>query len=424
VSNCPPRVKLLQMIHDGEEVPHLAECLECAQFVADADAVLALTGDADELRHAAAEEVNAAIAGAPPYRIASTIVEERGLHRSIVVRDLLARADALYGSDPGRAIVFTRAAVGVCDVMRSAGAAVAALYVDALKDHAALLRRLGRYDEALEALARAWSMANETPEREHCRAVVTLSTALVYAEPDVARFDEALTLAETAAAILEVCGDVRRAMLARHARAHVLAVMEKHDAAAEIMTEVIGASRVLSAHDLAIAHDLMAYCLLNLGRFDEARHHVAEGLARYVETADVIGHASLAHTGARAVAALGNFEDALPVFEHSAEVIFTARLFDWWTIMRLDFVAAALDADPSAEVRHTLESVARVCYSSQASPERSRHAAEALDYLRRLAVRDALTTECVRHVRRFVARNSAQPPVRFTPPAAGAEFIM
>ena len=50
-------------------------------------------------------------------------------------------------------------------------------------------------------------------------------------------------------------------------------------------------------------------------------------------------------------------------------------------------------------------------------------AAEACEYLRRVAIRDALTFEIADYVRTYVARNLVQKPAKFAPPP-GAEFVM
>jgi len=66
----------------------------------------------------------------------------------------------------------------------------------------------------------------------------------------------------------------------------------------------------------------------------------------------------------------------------------------------------------------------RVCLTASANEptKRRQYAAEALDYLRQLAIRDALTLEAVDNVRAFVNRNESHPPVKFVrPPGA---FLM
>jgi hypothetical protein len=76
-------------------------------------------------------------------------------------------------------------------------------------------------------------------------------------------------------------------------------------------------------------------------------------------------------------------------------MIFAARQFDVWALMRLDYVAAALGHDIAADVRADIEGVARVCLmmGSESSTLRRRYGAEALDYLRRLTRPDALNAE-------------------------------
>ena len=69
--------------------------------------------------------------------------------------------------------------------------------------------------------------------------------------------------------------------------------------------------------------------------------------------------------------------------------------------------------------------VAQVCLATSANrgTVRQRYAAEAMAYLRQLAVRDAVTSEAVDYVRTYVERNATRPPVKFAPPRGGT-FVM
>jgi len=91
-------------------------------------------------------------------------------------------------------------------------------------------------------------------------------------------------------------------------------------------------------------------------------------------------------------------------------------------IARLDYVAAALRDDPTADVREVVEAVAHVCFllGDEQSTMRRRYAAEALDFLRRLAKRDELTAEAAEYVRDFVEANRKRPPERFVAPSGPA----
>jgi hypothetical protein len=93
--------------------------------------------------------------------------------------------------------------------------------------------------------------------------------------------------------------------------------------------------------------------------------------------------------------------------------------------MRLDYASAALAADPAANIRRELEMVARVCttLSTTARTMRRQYAADAMAYLRQLAIRDTVTLEAVDFVREYVTRNASRPPVKFAPPCGGT-FVM
>jgi tetratricopeptide (TPR) repeat protein len=424
---CPLRVTLLNMIVAGEHSPHLDVCEECAAFVAAAtDAVTAFT-DRGDVERAVEERIDAVLAGTPARHWSSVIVASPELRRSVVIRDLLRRADEFYGRDSRAALDFTTAAVTVCDVMVASGESPSMeLRFLALKEHATALHRMGKFDESIAVLGRAWPIASRTKDSERDRAVLSLCAAIVYAEPDIADFDAAMEFAETAASVLDVCGDERRAIIARQTKAYVLLVMNRFAEALPILQSVTadldeptGESR-----DAAMAHAQLAACLVELGSYDEAVEHATIAERLHLMCGGVLDAARVAHVRARAAAALGRFAEVQSEFTRTADVVFAAKMFNTWAVMRLEYVAAALADDESADVRAELESVARVCMSLNAteSTQRQAFAAEALDYLRQLAIRDALTCEAVDRVRAFVIRNNSQPPVKFArPPGA---FLM
>jgi tetratricopeptide (TPR) repeat protein len=415
------------MIVAGEHSPHLDACEECAAFVAAAtDAVTAFT-DREELDRAVEASIDAAVAGAPSRHWSSIIVASPELRRSVVIRDLLRRADAFYGSDSRLALDLTTAAVALCDAMVASGQAPSVeLRFLALKEHATALHRMGRFDESIVTLSRAWPIAARTKDSERDRAVLSLCAAIVYAEPDIADFDSALDFAETAVSVLNVCGDERRAIIARQTKAYVLLVMHRFAEALPLLQSVTadldeptGESR-----DAAMAHAQLAACLVELGAHDEAVEHASTAERLHLMCGGVVDAARVAHVRARAAAALGRFAEVQSEFTRTADIVFGAKMFNTWAVMRLEYVAAALADDESADVRAELESVARVCMTLNAteSTQRQAFAAEALDYLRQLAIRDALTCEAVDRVRAFVIRNNSQPPVKFArPPGA---FLM
>src|SRR3954447_16017055 len=111
------------MIVAGEHSPHLDVCEECAAFVAAAtDAVAAFTDRAD-VERAVEAKIDAVLGGTPARHWSSVIVASPELRRSIVIRDLLRRADEFYGSNSRAALDLTTAAVAVCDAMVAGGQA-------------------------------------------------------------------------------------------------------------------------------------------------------------------------------------------------------------------------------------------------------------------------------------------------------------
>jgi tetratricopeptide (TPR) repeat protein len=425
--SCPAPEDLLARVIAGEDVPHLAECEECASYVEVVyHAAEVFNGSTDEVDREVAELIDEALGDVPPAEWAAELVRGREFHHSLIIAELLRRADRAY-ENPSIAVHITSAAVQLCETMEKAGTPPPAqLRFDTWKERSIALRAAGDLNESLDALARAWAVTHELENREQLHAVLSLCTALTYSEPDIGKFDEAIALAESAEAVLERCGDPRRTLMARQAKAHALACKWQFAEALAVVLPLAQEYEALGAtFDAANAHHLIAHCYTELGTFDEALGHALVAQCGYETMSNAVAVARVSHVSARAIAGLGRFEEARAQFEDSAEIVFAAGLYDVWVLDRLDYVAAALHHDPGADVRGDVEAVAVVCLmlGREDSTMRRRYAAEALDYLRRLAKRDALTPEAADYVRDFVSSNTNRPPVRFRPPSAD-EFVM
>lgn len=108
----------------------------------------------------------------------------------------------------------------------------------ALKEHSIALHRMGKFGESILVLGRAWPLASRTQESERDCAVLSLCAAIVFAEPDVAKFDEAMEFAETAASR---AGRLRRrpkGIIARQTKAYVLLFMNRFAEALPLLQSV------------------------------------------------------------------------------------------------------------------------------------------------------------------------------------------
>lgn len=422
--SCPTPEELLARVAAGDEVPHLAECEECAWYVAVVrQAAEAFDGSCEDLYRAVSELVDEVLEDVPSKDWTAALVGERELHHSLVIAEILRRADRAY-ENPSIAVDLTSAAVALCEARVNAGTPPPAqLQFDALKEHAMALRAANDLNGSLDALVRASAVASELGNREQLDAVVALCTALTYAEADLGKFDEAIALAERAEGVLELCGDRRRALIARQTKAHALACMSRFAEALPVVLPLAREYEAMGAtFDAATAHHLIAHCYVELGIHDEALGHALIAQCGYEKVGNGVLIARVSHVSARAIAGLGRFDEARAQFDDSAELVFAAGLYEVWVLDRLDYLAASLHHDPAADVRGDVEAVARVCLmlGNENSTMRRRYAAEALDYLRRLAKRDELTPEATDYVRDFVFWNANRPPVRFRPPSPTA----
>jgi tetratricopeptide (TPR) repeat protein len=424
--SCPDRGDLLDLVLAGKDVPHLRECDECAEYVAGFWFMRkAFNCEQEQFDLAVRELIDDTFEDVSSKDWAAVLVGDLRFHHSIIVSELLRRAISVR-ENPNVGLDLTRAAVDLCEAMERAGSLPPAeLFFDVLKERAMALRAANELDAALDALARASAVASRLEHREQLDAIVSLCTALTFTEADKGLFHEAIAMAERAEAVLERCGDRRRALMARQAKAHALACMWRFAEALPIALPVAAEYDAMgAAFDAANAHHLVAHCYVEVGAYDEAMAHALVAQCGYEKIDNGVLVARVWHVVARATAGLGRFEEARTQFEESAEVVFAAGLYEVWVLDRLDYVAAALHHDPMADVCGDVEAIARVCFmlGRENSTMRRRHAAEALAYLRQLAKRDELTAAAADYVRDFVSLNASRPPVRFRPPAA--EFEM
>jgi tetratricopeptide (TPR) repeat protein len=431
MSECPPRVKLLQLLSDGEHVQHLRECAACSKFASAAMEAVNVFSNREEMERALSDRLDELLADTYGHRMTSAVSNATDMHRSIVVRELIRRAGECRGSNPSRYLDLAMSAVVVCDRMDDAGCPPEPeLRVEALKEKAAALRQLGALDDAMAALARADALLPLTRTPEFHRAILTLHVALIDVEPDRGNFDEAIALAESASATLDLSGDDRRATLARQTKAYALMLKGDLTAALTMLRNVVAeldaaATAWAAPHDIAVAYGSLAYCLVGLGSYYEAERMAALAVRIHEECGATAHAARAAHIRACALAGLDAFDEAEPEFNRTAEIVFDAKLYEEWCVMRLDYAAAALSVNPAADVRAELISVARISMTLMENQEtaRRRYAAEALAFLRQLATQNAVSYEAIDYVRRYVRQNATRPPAKFSPPRGGA-FLM
>jgi len=425
--SCPTPEELLARVIAGEKVAHLEECEECARFVAIVvHAADVFDGSTEEVDRAVAELIDEALEEVPSREWAAELVRRREFHHSLIIAELLRRGERAR-EDPSVELDVTAAAVALCDEMEKLGTPPPAqLRFDAFKEHAMALRAAGELNRALDTLARASTVTSELENREQLDAVLSLCTAVTYSEPDLGKFDEAIALAERAEGVLEQCGDRRRTLMARQAKAYALIAMHRYAEALSLSLTVAEQHDEMGARfDAAFAHQNAAVCYNGLGMYDEALGQAFLAQCGLEQTGNAVTVARAAHEAARAIAGLGRFDEARAQFEDSAAIVFAAGLYDVWVLNRLDYVAAALHHDSAADVRPEVEAIAVVCLvlGRENSTMRRRYAAEALEYLRQLAKREAVTTEAADYVRDFIWQNASRPPRRFRPPSFG-EFVM
>lgn len=399
---------------------HLAVCGECRRQIAAAKDLIGEIGASDP-RAALGAWVDAYLAQFPEHRWPSIVADEERLQHVVVAQHLSARADELYYRDPRIGLLYATTATVIYERLAASGRAVAPeLRTAAWREQASFMLRCGRLSEYEKTLDRAYELANEAADPEHERAVLDLSRAIAFSEPDVGRLAEASALLDGCVPVLDARGDTRRSRIAQLRRGDIFMANSDHESAtAAFMSLLVQAPM----EERAALVWRLGWCANESGRYTEA---VAMGYASRIlfgerkERAEVamsnwlIGEA-LSHTDCllESIAALIVAETELS----------TLGMTHQWISVRLARVGAMLAADmPADTVRSLCEEVAEASIDLDRREPSRRHTctAQALQFLRENVARESLTIDMVQYVRAYVRRASMRPVPRFIPPSGVA----
>jgi tetratricopeptide (TPR) repeat protein len=399
---------------------HLAVCSECRRQIAAAKDLMDQTGDSDP-RGALGAWVDAFLAQIPDHRWPSIVADEERLQHVVVAQHLSARADDLYYRDPHAGLLYATTATVIYERLAASGRTVPPeLRTAAWREQASFMLRCGRLSEYEQAIDRAYELANDADDPEYERAVLDLSRAIAFSEPDIGRLAEASALLEACTAVLDTRGDRRRSRIAALRRGDVFMAMSDLQSAA-----VVFKSLLVEAPDAERGQLVwrLGWCANESGRYAEA---LAMGYAARAMFADreeraevamgdwLIGEA-LSHTG-RLVESIGALTSA-------ESELSTLGMTHQWISVRLARVSAMLAADmPGEMVRELCAEAAEASLSLDHREPSRRHncTAQALEFLRENAARESLTLGMVQYVAAYVRRASRRPVSRFMPPSGVA----
>ncbi|HSY49999.1 MAG TPA: hypothetical protein VLC46_14385 [Thermoanaerobaculia bacterium] len=411
-----------ELVAASDALLHARKCPECERVIDVAKKLdTAFDEDPDAIQLSIERNTEELLTRLPVHRWATVAACDPAMQHDDVITYLLKRADAVSAAaDMRRAADYTDTAASIAEKMYARGDLSPERVVEVLKDHSTHLRGARMYGAALRVLGIAESIAPATQEPRLQLAILRLCRAILFADSNVCRLDEAEELALACERDFEG-RDPRRLALATFVRANsrrrggdTPAALVFYRSAREGFVAAEGADEI----DVAFADQGIATCLVNLGRAVEARQTIASArriFAQHFSAAELL---RLEWLSARADAIDGSPDAAIGALHTVARSFLEARLLDEWVRVRLDIVALILEGDPASDVTDLCESIAAMSISlDEREPNRSRRCtAEALEHLRQMALRRSVTAELAQYVRSYIASAESGRAVPFAPP--------
>ncbi|HEX6160869.1 MAG TPA: tetratricopeptide repeat protein [Thermoanaerobaculia bacterium] len=230
----------------------------------------------------ATEELRAILSSPASFRKAN--VPAQPLFRTAgVVRALCTAARELRERQPMFALSVADAAANITEqlpVTRYPAVLIDDLRGMAWLERANVLRYLGRYPEALDALDLAEQSFRQTPVAPFSIALVQYLRAIIFIETE--RLGEALALARQSARVFRQFGEEERYVHARIVEASVLYHQNRYRDARDLyLTLVRVAKNTGEAATLASLYQNIANCALRLSDLDEAADYFSRALSLY-----------------------------------------------------------------------------------------------------------------------------------------------
>jgi tetratricopeptide (TPR) repeat protein len=334
-----------------------------------------------------------------------------------VARRLSTESRALRERQPMHALVLADAAIAIADQLspqRYPDALIDELRGSGWLERANVLRYLGRYDEALDALdisARAYA---QSPVAVYSLAVVEYVRAVIFVE--VGRLDEALLLTRRSARVFRQFGEDERFVHAKIVEATVLFDRSRYRESRELFLSLIPVAKKLGqAATLARLYGNVANCQLRLHELAAAELYFARALSLYealgleterIRTRWSIGSLRIAN---------GDMADGLARLREARREFEQLGLRTDAALVTLDIAEALLAEGTPAGMRHAAELCTSIVESFTAVGMTG-HALTALAFLQEAVAGGRATPGLVRKVRDYLETSPDHSGIPFVPP--------
>ena len=374
-------------------------------------AELLATEDAD------AERLLEPLLGSPASFRRANITSLFAMRTAGVVRRLCVESRELRERQPMHALVVADAAIAIADQLPAArypAPLLDELRGDAWLERANVLRYLGRYPEALDALDIAARAFSRSPVAAYSGALVDYLRSVVFMETE--RFDEARRLSRKSARVFRQFGENDRFVHAKLVEASVMFHQQQIREARDLFLSLVPAAKDLgNAETLARLFANIANCEIPLGGFESAESYFARALSLYEALGLELGKIRTRwNIGSLRIAA-GDVDDGLARLRQARSEFEHVGAHTDAALVTLDIVEALLSTGDRRAVREAAELCSGLA-ENFAAVGMTGHAHTALAFLRETFETGQATPDLVRHVRQYIETRPDQDGKPFIPP--------
>jgi tetratricopeptide (TPR) repeat protein len=333
------------------------------------------------------------------------------LRNSGALEQLAARVRARCEHDPREALAAASLATAIAETLPPGAypaVTLAQLRAHAWKDRAHTLRFLGRYDEALDAVAMAERALEPFPATAYDRAVVGLVKAATLQH--IERFDESGELLAECAGVFRDHGDTKQQLYCTMIHAALFYRLGQYLEAEREWTDSLTVALGLGdMESVARAHGNLASCALHLGDVSTGKAHVGQAKEIFYELGRDIEAIRIDLAFARLLVKNGDITHGIILLRKARESFLSHQLVEEAGLCGLSIAEAFVGRGDYAAAFELTDEIIRD-FSHAALNSRAIQAVQSLQVA--LAARD-VSVAAIRHVGRYIEDLRRDPDLEF-----------
>lgn len=322
------------------------------------------------------------------------------LHSSGVIERLGAEVEARLDTSPRDALLLAELETAIADALSPDGypaITLAQSRAHAWKDLGQALSYVGRYEEALEALARAEEQLAAFVTLAHDRAIVQFVRATTLQE--ISRHNESFALLTACKGVFREHGDARRGLLCGIAEGALLHRLQKHREAREAYLMLLDTARALNdSKSLACLHNVIGHCSVSIADYDAAERHLSLAVQLFMRLEQPLLAAKAELARGRALLRRGQHDRAIRHLAGLRDQFLRHELVEEAGLCGLDIVEAHLRLGAAAEA----ETLARRIVVDFTAARLNERAVVALGYLAEAIAERESPLAMVQKVREYI----------------------